>query len=730
MKTKNIFFTTILFLLLVTPIYSTEGIMFLEVKENKADLEKIYEKKISGENIKEAYLHTYTDQKHQFKNISEKLIERINKGEKIITVDIEKNTCLTNCLANEYPYIRVGYIFNTPPIIETISPRENTVLEKKDVFFSWEAIGYGDKLEYMLFLKRNGQEIFKTNWIEENSFVKNLENGKYTWFVQVKDNGVFKNIVKSEEVTFRINEVKEIKKPRIISPTNYWGTNQKNALLIAETDDWVLNRIYLNDIEIYRTLDSRIETLIHFNIEGENRIKVVSQQVGYEDKEDEVKIWTDWTPPSTPDFELKIIEEELFIKIKNNDYFKAHIYLDETFLKEKIKTEEYIYITDEIDIEQNVGVELEDSVGNKSEKIYQMYTPHADVLGIGSGTEGIERFENPKMSTCRYRYNITKHEFTKRECNLSRPVLLSITHTTQEGKLFEKRMVGVYNPYIKIYIDVYECISKYLCVERYLRTSSVTTEPYTMMQIYINNNFVGMNEYKTLGVGAFQSFVHTRMNYTNQKLNARYYLSLGVNFRGLWDDINVYSPPSNTFDIPAPVKLQSIPKVDKFRFPFSKNIGVTQWYGNTAFQTPHTGIDFGSYKEPIYSVGDGYIRTAGWDNYHGECLSGGHFIRIEHDNGMHTVYLHLENYKKENGNNWRVGERIRKGQLLGISGNTGAFNCQPLGYHLHFETRKNQYQSSHTNPVPHIDVNWNRIPTLNHQQIPGRLTGENPHPTW
>jgi murein DD-endopeptidase MepM/ murein hydrolase activator NlpD len=163
---------------------------------------------------------------------------------------------------------------------------------------------------------------------------------------------------------------------------------------------------------------------------------------------------------------------------------------------------------------------------------------------------------------------------------------------------------------------------------------------------------------------------------------------------------------------------------------FNKFIGVTQWHGYTAYQSPHTGIDFGSYKEKVIAPANGYVRKAKWDDYLGECFSGGYYLRIEHDNGQHTVYLHMENFSDGHGNTWKPGDRILSGQQVGISGNTGAWNCQPLGYHLHFELRQDKYQRNHTDPVPHIDIDWDKVPTLDWRTYPGRLTGDNPHPTF
>ena len=154
--------------------------------------------------------------------------------------------------------------------------------------------------------------------------------------------------------------------------------------------------------------------------------------------------------------------------------------------------------------------------------------------------------------------------------------------------------------------------------------------------------------------------------------------------------------------------------------------GVTQWYGKTKYMNPHTGIDFGATKENIYSPADGVLTFVGWDSYYGKCLSGGNTIKIKHNNNLHTVYYHLKNFS----DSIKTGSIIKEGQYIGTTGNTGAFNCQPLSYHLHFETRKDSSYTTHTNPVPLVAANWNGIPTLGYQTYPGRLSGENPHPSY
>jgi len=60
----------------------------------------------------------------------------------------------------------------------------------------------------------------------------------------------------------------------------------------------------------------------------------------------------------------------------------------------------------------------------------------------------------------------------------------------------------------------------------------------------------------------------------------------------------------------------------------------------------------------------------------------GNRIVIKHRNGEYTAYEHLK-YK---GAIVRVGQKVRKGQIIGYSGNTG---WSTIGPHLHFEVFNN-----------------------------------------
>lgn len=91
-------------------------------------------------------------------------------------------------------------------------------------------------------------------------------------------------------------------------------------------------------------------------------------------------------------------------------------------------------------------------------------------------------------------------------------------------------------------------------------------------------------------------------------------------------------------------------------------------YGSKA----HTGIDLRAHSgDPIRAMAEGTV-TALYHSWGG--------VLIDHGGGIKTRYLHLRKiYVK-------VGDKVRVGEQIGESGNTGLPQCAP---HLHFEVWKN-----------------------------------------
>jgi len=128
------------------------------------------------------------------------------------------------------------------------------------------------------------------------------------------------------------------------------------------------------------------------------------------------------------------------------------------------------------------------------------------------------------------------------------------------------------------------------------------------------------------------------------------------------------------------VKLSRLKNIN-YRERFGKPVkyaGVTSPYGNRYHPVLkryifHAGVDLRARYVPLHAVKQGRISYAGW-------MSGyGRIIIIKHKDGYESRYAHMKKLKV------KVGQRVKKGQLLGQSGMSG----RVTGPHLHFEIRKN-----------------------------------------
>ncbi|MGF1524300.1 MAG: M23 family metallopeptidase [Leptolyngbyaceae cyanobacterium] len=88
----------------------------------------------------------------------------------------------------------------------------------------------------------------------------------------------------------------------------------------------------------------------------------------------------------------------------------------------------------------------------------------------------------------------------------------------------------------------------------------------------------------------------------------------------------------------------------------------------------HGGIDFrGPIGTPVHATAEGVVITA---QYYGGY---GNHIVIKHGYGHDTLYAHLSAIKVQ------VGDRVKRGELIGALGNTG----RSSGPHLHYEVHRN-----------------------------------------
>ncbi|MFB6396212.1 peptidoglycan DD-metalloendopeptidase family protein [Polymorphospora lycopeni] len=99
----------------------------------------------------------------------------------------------------------------------------------------------------------------------------------------------------------------------------------------------------------------------------------------------------------------------------------------------------------------------------------------------------------------------------------------------------------------------------------------------------------------------------------------------------------------------------------------------------------HAGVDIAAGGgQPIHAAADGTVIRAGWNGGYGNytCLSHGR----SGGKGLSTCYAHQSSIGV------RAGQYVRRGQVIGRVGTTGA----STGNHLHFEVRLN---GSPTNPL-------------------------------
>ena len=90
----------------------------------------------------------------------------------------------------------------------------------------------------------------------------------------------------------------------------------------------------------------------------------------------------------------------------------------------------------------------------------------------------------------------------------------------------------------------------------------------------------------------------------------------------------------------------------------------------------HTGVDYGApHGAAVVAVADGTVVSAGWAG------GGGNQVRIRHQSGMETYYMHLSAY----GPGVHTGAHVEQGQTIGRVGATGT----ATGPHLHFSLKRN-----------------------------------------
>lgn len=157
--------------------------------------------------------------------------------------------------------------------------------------------------------------------------------------------------------------------------------------------------------------------------------------------------------------------------------------------------------------------------------------------------------------------------------------------------------------------------------------------------------------------------------------------------------IEVHLTVEGKFTAPSPEQVKQIEADQKIKDDYLNRVTPTrEWEGdftspaaattsdvygsqrifNGKAQRPHYGLDFRvPTGTPVHAMNDGTVLLAR------PFFFDGNMVVIDHGQGLLTLYLHLSEFKVQEG------ETVKTGQVIGLSGGTG----RATGPHLHVAVR-------------------------------------------
>lgn len=157
------------------------------------------------------------------------------------------------------------------------------------------------------------------------------------------------------------------------------------------------------------------------------------------------------------------------------------------------------------------------------------------------------------------------------------------------------------------------------------------------------------------------------------------------------------------------VEAQVKPEPAFFSYPLGIKIKLNANYGEMRPNHFHMGLDLSTESRenlPIYAPADGYIARIKIEQG-----GFGRALYVNHPNGLTTLFAHMNRFipaaeqylwlKQHEQESWKIDLNIpegvlavKKGELIGYSGNTGASQ----GPHVHFEIRDSKTENCY-NPL-------------------------------
>jgi len=120
--------------------------------------------------------------------------------------------------------------------------------------------------------------------------------------------------------------------------------------------------------------------------------------------------------------------------------------------------------------------------------------------------------------------------------------------------------------------------------------------------------------------------------------------------------------------------IQPISNKDLKRTAGGFGLRVDPFYGDIRF---HHGMDFPAETgTEIYATGDGTVKFVAWKQGYGNC------VILDHGYDYQTLYGHIDKFKV------RVGQQIKRGEVIATVGNTGKSKAPHLHYEVIYKGRQ------------------------------------------
>ena len=164
---------------------------------------------------------------------------------------------------------------------------------------------------------------------------------------------------------------------------------------------------------------------------------------------------------------------------------------------------------------------------------------------------------------------------------------------------------------------------------------------------------------------------HETFSVTNGEQSSEISIIDSITIRDVVDQITTVGP---TYSSGGSVSGSYVDIPGDWGWPTNQPSVITSRY-SMRWGRLHEGIDISGtgYGSPIYAIGDGTVVNVSPACSSCYQWSNGNYVVVEHANNVYSAYLHLSGF------NVRVGDTVRKGQVIAYMGNSGFVT----GTHLH-----------------------------------------------